>query len=162
MKPAPGKPLVVKVGGSLAESGRLADILDILARAKRPLVVVPGGGPFAHAVRELQPELGLSDAAAHRMAILAMHQMAEVMVALKSRWVTAEGVAAMRRAWRAGRVPVWLPAVMSLRDTHIPCDWSVPSAGYALRPFRPGPRPHGRNRGGPVRATVFRERLAGG
>ena len=73
------KPLVVKIGGSLVETGRLREILAIVARAQRPTVIVPGGGPFADAVRNAQAEFGFSDEAAHRMAILAMHQTALLM-----------------------------------------------------------------------------------
>ncbi len=76
-------PLVLKIGGSLAESGRLRAILRLVIRARRRVVIVPGGGPFADAVRSTQASLGFSDAAAHEMALLAMHQMAGVMIALE-------------------------------------------------------------------------------
>jgi len=59
-------PLVVKVGGSLfPEAGR---ILGELGESRRPLLVVPGGGPFARTIRSLQ----IPDDPAHWMAILAM------------------------------------------------------------------------------------------
>ena len=125
--------LVVKIGGSLAGTGRLGDVLAIVGRARRPLVVVPGGGPFADAVRRAQRELGFSDAAAHRMAILAMHQMAVAMLALEPRLVAAETLKAMRQAWARERVPVWLPARLAARDRRIPADWSITSDGLAAR-----------------------------
>jgi aspartokinase-like uncharacterized kinase len=63
-----GGPLVVKVGGSLfPETGR---ITAVLKGSRRPLLVVPGGGPFARMVRSLQ----LPDDPAHWMAVLAMDQ----------------------------------------------------------------------------------------
>ena len=34
------------------------------------MIVVPGGGPFADAVRASQAEIGFDDAAAHEMAML--------------------------------------------------------------------------------------------
>ncbi len=73
-------PLVVKVGGGLLR----AEGLDGLRRAcgevlelarTRPVLVVPGGGPFADAVRAVDAEVGLSDAAAHLLALRAMDQL---------------------------------------------------------------------------------------
>ena len=64
--------MVVKVGGSLAETGRLKLVLPILAASKRPLVIVPGGGAFANKVRDLQNAIRFDDASAHRLAMLAM------------------------------------------------------------------------------------------
>lgn len=39
-------------------------------------LVVPGGGPFADLIREINAEMGLGDEAAHWMAVLAMEQYA--------------------------------------------------------------------------------------
>ena len=65
-------PLVVKLGGSL--HNRLPDIVPLLCTSRRPLLVVPGGGLFAEAVRREQA----ADDAAHWMAIAAMEQYAWV------------------------------------------------------------------------------------
>lgn len=126
-------PLVLKLGGSLAESGRLRAALALVRRARRPVVVVPGGGPFADAVREAQGALGLSDAAAHDMALLAMHQMAHAMMDLEPRLAAADTLVAVARAWRGRRVPVWLPMRLSAGDRRIPRDWSITSDGLAAR-----------------------------
>jgi aspartokinase-like uncharacterized kinase len=72
------------------------------------VVVVPGGGPFADAVRDMQAALRFPDDVAHDMALLAMHQMAEVMIALEPRFVAADTLVAITRAWRRRRIPVWL------------------------------------------------------
>ncbi|MDX2192101.1 MAG: hypothetical protein NW201_02025 [Gemmatimonadales bacterium] len=74
--------LVVKVGGALAAiEGALPRAGTAIARlaATRPVLVVPGGGPFADQVRAVQHRLGVSDDAAHWMAILAMDQYAHVL-----------------------------------------------------------------------------------
>ena len=126
-------PLVLKLGGSLAESGRLRATLALVTRARRPVVVVPGGGPFADAVREAQADLGFSDAAAHDMALAAMHQMATAMTDLAPRLVAADTRRAMVRAWRDRRIPVWLPARLCAADKTIPRDWSITSDGLAAR-----------------------------
>lgn len=127
------RPLVLKIGGSLAETGRLRKTLDIAGRAKRRVVVVPGGGPFAEAVRKAQAAEGFSDATAHRMAILAMHQMAELMVELQPRLQPAETLAGIQAVWTAGRLAVWLPFALAVRDTSLPCDWTITSDGLAAR-----------------------------
>ena len=79
-----GAPLtVIKIGGGLsAFPGALEAVcgaVSELGRTRR-IVVVPGGGPFADAVREFEASHGLSDDAAHWMAILAMDQYAHVLV----------------------------------------------------------------------------------
>lgn len=125
--------LVLKLGGSLAESGRLRAVLALVRRAHRPVVVVPGGGPFADAVRQSQADLGFSDAAAHDMAILAMHQMAQTMIAIEPRLVAADTLVGMALAWRKQRIPVWLPAKLCAGDQRIPRDWSITSDGLAAR-----------------------------
>ncbi|WP_439544569.1 amino acid kinase family protein [Hyphomicrobium sp.] len=126
-------PVVLKLGGSLAETGRLRTMLAIVRRARRPLVIVPGGGPFADAVRDMQRELGFSDEIAHDMALRAMHQMADAMRAIEPRLVAADTLVGMARAWRKRRVPVWLPAKLCAGDRRIPRDWTITSDGLAAR-----------------------------
>lgn len=138
-KPArePARPereaIVVKLGGSLDGAESLERWARIVARASRPAVIVPGGGAFAEAVREAQERRRFHDAAAHRMAILAMHQTALMLAAIEPRFVPAETVAGMRAAWSSGRVPVWLPLRMADRDRAIPADWTITSDGLAAR-----------------------------
>ncbi len=93
-----GRPTVVKLGGSLSESGRIASILKMIGRARVACVIVPGGGVFADTVRAAQAEHGFSQAVAHRMAILAMHQTGMMLCAMHARLQPAETLAAIRRA----------------------------------------------------------------
>lgn len=125
--------IVVKLGGSLGDSADLKRWARIVGRASRPVVVVPGGGAFADAVRLAQSRQQFSDAVAHRMAIMAMHQTALMLIALEPRFVAAETVAEMRAAWAKARVPVWLPLKLADRDRAIPADWSITSDGLAAR-----------------------------
>lgn len=74
--------VVVKVGGGLSRApGALDEVASALALAGRRhrIVVVPGGGPFADAVRAFERREALSADAAHWMAILAMDQYAHVL-----------------------------------------------------------------------------------
>lgn len=123
---------VVKLGGSLYGSDLLRDWLDRLATVRRPLVVVPGGGPFADQVRAAQARYGFGDAGAHRMAVLAMGQMAYLLCALHPAFVAAADPAAMQQAIARRRVPVWLPADMVLGEPAIAEDWRVTSDSLAL------------------------------
>jgi aspartokinase-like uncharacterized kinase len=73
---------VVKVGGGLlADAVHLDAALEAIAAAAatRRLLVVPGGGPFADAVREIDRQVHLSDDDAHWMAVLAMDQYAHLL-----------------------------------------------------------------------------------
>ena len=73
-------PLVVKVGGGLLRDQGLEGLRRACAEAteiaaSRPVLVVPGGGPFADAVRAVDEQVGLDDATAHALALQAMDQL---------------------------------------------------------------------------------------
>ncbi len=128
-----GRPLVLKLGGSLAESGHLKNIIRLVERARRRTIIVPGGGPFADSVRALQPQLNLTDAAAHRLALLAMHQMAIVIAGLSERFVTTEYLPELSISRTTGAIPVWLPYALQHHDATLPADWTVTSDALAAR-----------------------------
>ncbi|RZN36632.1 MAG: amino acid kinase [Methanophagales archaeon ANME-1-THS] len=67
---------VIKLGGSLLAQGReiLHRLSDYAATKGVVLIIVPGGGPFVEPIRALSRQGGISDEAAHWMAVLAMHQ----------------------------------------------------------------------------------------
>jgi aspartokinase-like uncharacterized kinase len=86
---------VVKVGGALLDvPDALAWAIDQLSRAPRDgsVLVVPGGGPFADAVRVVDRRIGLTDSAAHWAAILGMNQHAFVLADLISGATVVETV----------------------------------------------------------------------
>ena len=125
--------LIIKVGGSLAETGRLNEVLALISEARRPVIVVPGGGQFAEKVRDLQNALRFDDASAHRLAMLGMHQMAEVYFKLEPRLAPADSMEGITRILAIGQIPVWLPLQMCQDDPEIPTDWSITSDGLAAR-----------------------------
>jgi aspartokinase-like uncharacterized kinase len=127
------RPTVVKLGGSLAESRRLPNILKIVGAARQSCVIVPGGGAFADAVRAAYKKHGLSQAVAHRMALLAMHQTGMMLAGMHARLVPVETLADMRRAFAESRIPVWLPLKLTAGDTRIIADWRTTSDGLAAR-----------------------------
>jgi 5-(aminomethyl)-3-furanmethanol phosphate kinase len=119
---------VVKLGGSLARSPELRPWLAVLAQAGGGrAVLVPGGGPFADAVRETQALQRFDDVHAHRMALLAMEQYGLMLVGLESALVAAATPEEIRRALVEGRVPVWMPSAMVLGCAGIPATWDVTS-----------------------------------
>lgn len=122
---------VVKLGGSTAGGAELRLWSAALAAASSPLVIVPGGGPFANQVRDAQKRMGFSDTAAHAMAILAMDQFGHVILDRAERFVPAHSLDEMERALEAGRIPVWLPSTLSLSAPDIRASWDITSDSLA-------------------------------
>lgn len=121
---------VVKVGGGLARAAG-GDALQALCRAigeagaRHRLLVVPGGGELADAVRAYDRRHGLRPETAHRMAILAMDQLG---------WALADLIPApvSTRLDALGRVSVLLPAALLLEAADpLPASWAVTSDSIA-------------------------------
>ncbi|MEP9396532.1 dihydroneopterin aldolase [Mesorhizobium sp. KR2-14] len=123
--------IVVKLGGSTAYHAEMREWVEILAKAAAPLVVVPGGGPFADRVREAQAQMGFSDASAHFMAILAMEQMGLALLDMSERFSPARTVGEIDAALEHGKVPVWLPSQMCQTAADIAQSWDVTSDSLA-------------------------------
>lgn len=123
--------LVLKIGGSVLEAGRLGAVLEAVTRRQRPVVVVPGGGPFADEVRRAQEKFGFSDAIAHRLALLSMHQMAHVFAETAPRLVPAETCEDFARSMGAGLVPVWMPEALAGDAADVVPSWDTTSDGLA-------------------------------
>lgn len=127
--PSPA-PEIVKLGGSLIRSPRLPSLLAGLADAGAPLVIVPGGGPFADTVRAAQPIIGFSEDAAHRMAILGMEQTALALADLEPRLAPCADERAITRALKAGQAALWMPAGLAFK-ANVPANWEVTSDSLA-------------------------------
>ena len=124
---------VVKVGGSLARRGGLRALCASLAQtaARHELLLVPGGGAFADAVRELDALERLGAGAAHWMAVLAMDQYGLALADLipGSRVVRSQDDACAVPA--EGRAAVLLPFEWLRRVDPLPHDWSVTADAIA-------------------------------
>jgi 5-(aminomethyl)-3-furanmethanol phosphate kinase len=125
------RPVVVKLGGSFAFSEHLPAWIAALAACAGRVVIVPGGGPFADAVRSAQPRMGFDDGAAHHMALLAMEQYGRALVSLNSFFSPADSDDAIHRELAARRVPIWMPARMVLGAAGIAPSWDVTSDSLA-------------------------------
>jgi 5-(aminomethyl)-3-furanmethanol phosphate kinase len=133
---SPGKaetrPIVVKLGGSVIRSGALTAWLDVIAGSPEPLVVVPGGGALADEVRACQTELGFDDPVAHRMALLAMDQLAWAVAGTRPGFTVGATEAELRGALDRVQVAVWAPYAAISGRTDIENSWRLTSDSLAL------------------------------
>jgi len=131
---AAGVDVVVKLGGSLlADPPRLQRTLDTvgsIAAAGR-IVVIPGGGPFADAVRDIDGRLGLSADAAHWMAILAMDQYSYVLASRLPNAALVESRDECVRALDQGALAVLAPSRWLKAADPLPHSWEVTSDSLA-------------------------------
>jgi 5-(aminomethyl)-3-furanmethanol phosphate kinase len=130
---------VIKVGGSLYE---LPDLGPRLSRWLQTLTVeriilVPGGGPLADAVRELDQIHHLGDEEAHWLALRSLSLSARFLQALLPGSVVCDRLAECTSAWTGRRVPVLDPLCFALADERsadpLPHTWSTTSDSLAAR-----------------------------
>ena len=100
---------------------------------ERRLLVVPGGGPFADAVRDCDSRYGLTGSASHWMAILAMDQFGCLLSDLIPRSEPARDVDGARQIALSGRVPVLMPFDLLQRADSLPHSWMVTSDSISAR-----------------------------
>lgn len=123
---------VVKLGGSLLGSPELESWLEIVSRyGDGKVVIVPGGGIFADAVREAQQLTGISNKVAHHLAVQAMDQYGVLMAGLNRSLATAASeLEIAERGWQHRGI-IWLPSKMVCADEDIPTSWEVTSDSLA-------------------------------
>jgi 5-(aminomethyl)-3-furanmethanol phosphate kinase len=124
---------VVKVGGGLArEAGdpALRALCAAIAEAgaRHALLVVPGGGDFADAVRDHDRRFGLRPETAHQMAILAMDQFGWALADLIPGAAPCTG---LEGPVQDGSVSVLLPAALLVERDPLPATWAVTSDSIA-------------------------------
>ncbi len=125
------KRTVVKLGGSTAYHAEMREWVFALAAARMPLILVPGGGPFADQVRNAQKQMRFSDQTAHSMAILAMDQMGLAIAEMHDRLVPARSFEEIEAALERREIPLWLPSQICLSETEIPQSWDMTSDSLA-------------------------------
>jgi aspartokinase-like uncharacterized kinase len=137
-RPAPkpsgygGRIVVIKLGGSIVRARQLGAWLDVIAGAQSPLVVVTGGGALADEVRTCQRDLGFDDAAAHRMALLAMDQLALAVASVRPGLEVGSTEAALRDILARGHVAVWAPYASIAGRMDVEESWRLTSDSLAL------------------------------
>lgn len=123
---------VVKLGGSVVRSGELAAWLDAITASPCPVIVVPGGGALADEVRAAQAALGFGDPAAHRMALLAMDQLAWAVAGLRQGFTVGTTEAELSAVLERGDVAVWAPYGLVAGRSDIEESWRLTSDSLAL------------------------------
>ncbi len=121
---------VIKVGGSLAENPatlkKLCSKLSEIA-TKHSITVVPGGGKFADAVRELDQRYGLSADVAHKMAILGMDQFGLLLAQFIPKSCATYSLNAAKRLSKRKAVPIFLPSRLMFKENPLEASWDVTS-----------------------------------
>ena len=125
--------IVVKLGGSLCQSHVLVECLNSVEQnyQGRAVVIVPGGGVFADEVRLAQKRWQFDDITAHRMAILAMQQMALLFKGIKGNFGIARSVYEIRKKLQRQKIVIWSPAIVELDNAGIQASWDITSDSLA-------------------------------
>lgn len=134
---------VIKLGGSVTHHGSLVKWLQLVARyGDGKVIIVPGGGMYADAVREFQrmraelPDGHINDQQAHALAIYAMDQMARSLVAMVPALTLVRNPLEIAESGWQHRGLVWLPSEMALNpvlanELALPETWDVTSDSLA-------------------------------
>jgi aspartokinase-like uncharacterized kinase len=124
---------VIKIGGSIGQSRKLADLMLRLSDLgpKHGILVVPGGGAFSNSIRDYDRRFGLDKDASHWMAILAMDQFGHLISSLIPDSELVQGLADARKVLAAGRVPVLLTYNLLFQTDELPRSWDVTADSIA-------------------------------
>jgi len=128
-------PLVIKLGGSLLADQPHLDqwLAAILTHGAGYVVVVPGGGQYADAVRQRQQSQGLTPSQAHEQAIEAMqHTADDWLMRVKGAFRRADSLAEIDQLLHAGKLPLAIPKDDWLQARDIPASWDWTSDSLAL------------------------------
>ena len=123
--------VIFKLGGSYASSAQRTDWLDAIESCAGQVILVPGGGPFADAIRIAQRAMQFDDRAAHHMALLAMEQYGCALASRRPRLRLAGSAEEIRSVLAHEDVPVWAPTRMVLAATELPQRWELSSDSLA-------------------------------
>jgi len=125
--------IVLKLGGSLSQSDTLIKCLNSVEKnyADKAVVIVPGGGAFADQVRLAQNRWQFDDKTAHRMAILAMQQMALLIKGLKDDFCIACSVSDIQKLLHQKKILIWSPDIVELDNAAIKASWDITSDSLA-------------------------------
>jgi len=125
--------IIVKLGGSLSQSDTLVKCLNRVEQnyPDSAVVIVPGGGAFADQVRLAQRHWQFDDKTAHRMAILAMQQMALLFNGIKGNFTIANSLLDIQKQLHKQKIVIWSPNIIELDKAAIQASWDITSDSLA-------------------------------
>jgi hypothetical protein len=124
---------IVKVGGSLGKGPGLVPLMKTLVKlgTRHDILVIPGGGLFADAIRDYDRRYGLDSRAAHWMAILAMDQFAHLISSLVPKTCLIRNLKDAQRAREKKLLPVLLTYDLLWEKDDLPNSWDLTSDSIA-------------------------------
>jgi aspartokinase-like uncharacterized kinase len=103
----------------------------------REILLVPGGGPIAEAVRAYDQRHALGEDKAHWLALLALALNAQFLAALLPGGVVVQHWRNCPPHWRAGKVPILEAYTFAVQDEGqpgcLPHSWAITSDSIAAR-----------------------------
>lgn len=124
---------VLKIGGSLAENPanlrKLCQHISHWANEQK-MVIVPGGAEFADTVRKIDKKCGMSNEAAHKMAILAMDQYGLLLSDIILNSYVSYDLKEINNSPK-GKIPILLPSQHIFREDPLENSWNVTSDSIA-------------------------------
>jgi aspartokinase-like uncharacterized kinase len=127
--------IVIKIGGSLAvypeKLKALCATLSDLSRKHR-IILVPGGGEFTDAVRDVDKRFSLSCGVSHRMAILGMDQYGLLLSDLITDSKAVSQLKDLPNLFNLHKLPIFLPSRLMLKKDPLENSWNVTSDSIAI------------------------------
>ncbi|MEW4489651.1 uridylate kinase [Thalassoglobus sp. JC818] len=131
--PTRGSIIVMKIGGSLFTlpdlSRRLRELVEQFEQHR--VVLVPGGGVFADAVRSLDRIHELSPQTSHELAIRAMSMSCQLLEQLIENSTIVHALSDFDSAWKQGHTVIYDPASDYGQHADLPASWDVTSDSIA-------------------------------
>ena len=124
---------VIKLGGSLYNSKFLTKWLEIIqSHNAQKIIIVPGGGPFADLVRDVDKQYGLEPIHAHNMAVLGMQQYAYMIASLQPEFKLVSTVDQIQGCSESSRIGIWEPLFLVQNYCELEKDWQMTSDSLAV------------------------------
>lgn len=124
---------VVKLGGSLFSLEHLGQKLVDFCHSQHltNIAIIPGGGPFADSVRQLDRVQKLSTEISHHLGVCSMSLSARFVATLNEKFVRVESAWELTAAWENSQIPVLDIAKDILDCPNLPASWDVTSDSIA-------------------------------
>jgi aspartokinase-like uncharacterized kinase len=124
---------VIKVGGSLQKGNKLKDLCIQLGNIgkKHRILIIPGGGLFADAVRKSAQSFDLDQDTSHWMAILAMNQYGYLLSSLIPHSICTENIDEAINSADKYQPVILLPYKLIKDKDPLPHSWDVTSDSIA-------------------------------